>query len=169
MKPRQIHRGTISPACSPSAAAQSFNEAPANSPGNHYDDPAETDRMLGFNEAPANSPGNLANSQVPFSPTDASMKPRQIHRGTGGAGKRATRRGRASMKPRQIHRGTVDRASHQPLIAARFNEAPANSPGNLGAALQLTQDKAASMKPRQIHRGTVDKLPYIGSGHVVLQ
>ena len=59
MKPRQIHRGTPCLATFYLVIQSSFNEAPANSPGNP-----------------------LGAARKGHGPPLASMKPRQIHRGT---------------------------------------------------------------------------------------
>ena len=84
MKPRQIHRGTEITARGRSVNRSGFNEAPANSPGNRAAESADLLlSMESFNEAPANSPGNLwSHDMVDMRLILASMKPRQIHRGT---------------------------------------------------------------------------------------
>ena len=58
MKPRQIHRGTLLSPDQRDNNSRSFNEAPANSPGNHRPENRVDVAGVGFNEAPANSPGN---------------------------------------------------------------------------------------------------------------
>ena len=84
-----------------------------------------------FNEAPANLPGNHP-ERAP----------------------RVGRHGGASMKPRQICRGTTSFAALFLKHLSCFNEAPANLPGNLGGNKMAKLSHRASMKPRQICRGT---------------
>ena len=116
---------------------QSFNEAPANSPG--------IGRLLGcwtpsipsprsFNEAPANSPGIGCSPRSPKEPPMdfASMRPRRIRRGSACIASLLGVRGHreASMRPRRIRRGSE--LEPEALLSVRnagFNEAPANSPG----------------------------------------
>ena len=87
--------------------------------------------------------------------TEASMRPRQICRGMRGRSRTPRPRLRsASMRPRQICRG-MGLASSEPTVRrSRFNEAPANLPGNVRQAVEHGPGPSrASMRPRQICRG----------------
>ena len=86
------------------------------------------------------------------------MRPRLLHRGNRGR----RRRGRspphqASMRPRLLHRGNPRARRHRRNSArARFNEAPAASPGKSGPPPGPTcASRRASMRPRLLHRGNL--------------
>ena len=113
-----------------------FNEAPANSPGNARSAADSRGIRRGFNEAPANSPGNAPDvlDTPTGGPGQASMRPRRIRRGMpAGIGAGGQALFPASMRPRRIRRG-MRKCSSRASARGRFNEAPANSPGNEATA-----------------------------------
>ena len=130
MRPRRFRRGIASPASSRPGRAPRFNEAPAISPGNRRRPDRVAPRYGRFNEAPAISAGESARAPVRQHDEEiASMRPRRFRRGMrsrpcGSGGWR-----RASMRPRRFRRGMWPPRPVQ-LPPARFNEAPAISPGN---------------------------------------
>ena len=131
MRPRRIRRGMlpVSLECRVAGVA-AFNEAPANSPGNAVDKPL----MLRLGDIP-------------------SMRPRRIRRGMRQRRHRATQHESPSMRPRRIRRGMADRGQHDPRRGAAFNEAPANSPGNVATVEAPARRDHPSMRPRRIRRG----------------
>ena len=134
---------------------ESFNEAPANSPGNHLEVENSKGKLKGFNEAPANSPGNPPTPPIPIPRIRASMKPRQIHRGTlKREGINGPERWNASMKPRQIHRGTDAGRRNLPAHLRASMKPRQIHRGTLARLVVQHDGDGASMKPRQIHRGT---------------
>ena len=89
MKPWRIHQGTTRSGNAYAPGNTYFNEALANSPGNHVAQGApQCFKRCHFNEALANSPGNPSASVSEIRSSVTSMKPWRIHQGTGKSGLR---------------------------------------------------------------------------------